>query len=248
LSGGSINEPVLILWDLETGKELRRLQGHQHGIRGGAFLPDGQRAVSGSFDGTIRLWDLKSGKEIRRFEGFDRPDTAPSAWPRQVWSLAVSPDGRKVLAGFRDHTVRLFDVESGRQLHCLRGHKKFVNAVAFAPDGQRALSANGDIFETGEESDNTIRLWDLQTGRQLQCFKSMIGSVWAVAVSPDGQRGLVVGEEKSVLLFHVDDGQEIQRYTGHAAQVQCVALSPDGKRAVTGGADQTIRVWRLPPK
>ncbi|MCI0458948.1 MAG: hypothetical protein L0Z62_18475 [Gemmataceae bacterium] len=74
--GGSLpkgDEPGLecdlILWDLDVGKELRRLKGHTQLVQGVAFSPDGKRIASGSFDGTIRLWDPGTGAEVKRLAG-----------------------------------------------------------------------------------------------------------------------------------------------------------------------------------
>jgi WD40 repeat protein len=103
LTGGDTS---LILWDADSGQEIRRLRGHTGLIGNVALLPDGRRAVSGSFDRTIRLWDLESGQELHRFVGH----------PREVTWVAVSPDGRRLLSSdYNGHELRLWDVD-GRKL------------------------------------------------------------------------------------------------------------------------------------
>jgi WD40 repeat protein len=253
LSGGALDDSspqgwhaALRLWDAETGKEIRRLNGHWHGIRGIAFLPDSQRAVSASLDGTVRLWDLEAGKEIRRLDISKRPNTRDIAWPEQVWSLALSADGRQALIGLRDHTVRLFDVDSGREIGLLGGHRRFVNAVAFAPDGHRAVTGNGDIFATGEPADNTVRLWNLDTRQELLRFPGRAGGVTSLGFSPDGRRVLAAGLDEVVVVWDASSGQEVCRLQGHVGPVQAVAVSLDGQMALSGGDDKTVRVWKLP--
>ena len=69
LSGSG--DRTLRLWDLETGAELRRFEGHEDRVTSVTVLADGRRALSGSHDRTLRLWDLETGAELRRFEGHE---------------------------------------------------------------------------------------------------------------------------------------------------------------------------------
>ncbi len=130
------------LWDVETGQELRRFEGHTHSVWSVALSPDGRHAVSGSLDGTIRLWDVEGGKELRRFsEG------------GHVSSVAFSPDGHRFLSA-NGTEFCLWDVATWKPLQRFGGHTDRVQRVVFSPDGRRAL--------TGSESkDKTMRLWQL---------------------------------------------------------------------------------------
>jgi WD40 repeat protein len=71
-----------------------------------------------------------------------------------VYSIAIAPDGKTALSGSWDHTLRLWDLASGREIKKFEGHSGFVSSVAFAPDGKTALSGSWD---------GTVRLWDLQS-------------------------------------------------------------------------------------
>ncbi len=130
------------LWDVESGRCLRVLEGHTGGVSSVAWSPDGHRALSGATDQTVRLWDVADGRCLRVLEGHSRA----------VLSVAWSPDGQRALSGADDRTVRLWEIESGRCLRVLAGHTDPVLSVAWSPDGQRALSAalNG-----------VMRVWDL---------------------------------------------------------------------------------------
>src|SRR5262249_39480309 len=98
------------VWDLATGKELRRLKGHSAGVTCVTFSPDGKTAFSASGDNTVRQWDVASGKELRKFEGHSQ---------RVLW-VACSADGKRILSGGRDSTLRIWDVSNGKETAQLR--------------------------------------------------------------------------------------------------------------------------------
>src|SRR5262249_34331110 len=99
LSGGA-GDYQMRLWDIETGMELRRFEGHTRIVTHVDIARDGKRAVSASDDKTMRLWDLDTGRQLLAYEGH----TAV------VTSVVFSPDGRTILSASVDKTVRLWPV------------------------------------------------------------------------------------------------------------------------------------------
>jgi WD40 repeat protein len=87
---------------VESGKEIRRFQGHTATVESVGFSHDGRRAVSGADDATARVWDVETGKELYRFEGH----------PGGVWAVAFTPDGNRVVSGsgVTDGTMLLWEV------------------------------------------------------------------------------------------------------------------------------------------
>ena len=151
-----------------------------------------------------------------------------------VLSAAFSVDGEQIVSGSCDGTVRVWDVQSGRQLGCFRGHENWVNAVVYSPDGRKIISGSRD---------HTIRVWDVQSGRQLGCFRGHENSVHGVALSPDAQRIVSGGGDSTVRIWDVVSGQQLACLCGHGNWVAAVAYSPDSRLIASSGWDKTVRVW-----
>jgi WD40 repeat protein len=131
---------VVLLWDLEAGKEKAMLRGHRHIVSTVAIAPDGKLMASAGLDGAVLLWDLGSG-QVRA--------TLPShGW--QAVALAFSPDSKLLAAGYEDGAVKLWDASS-QERGTLRGHLDTVNALAFTPDNKTLISCS---------EDGTVKLWD----------------------------------------------------------------------------------------
>jgi RNA polymerase sigma factor (sigma-70 family) len=279
------------VWDVATGKELRRAGVHSSWVWDVAFTPDGKRALSCGVDG-LRLWDVATGKEVRNFPGqrrqAEQSRLLPAGIPRaavqdgrpftghsmQVYRVALSADGKRALSGSQDHTVRLWDLETGKELRCF-SHADEIFSVAFSPDGSQALSSSADgtmrlwDVRAGKElrrfpgaacavfssdgtqllsagPDNLVRLWDAETGKERRRFAGHTKKACAVAFSPGGSRILSGGEDGTVRLWDVRTGKELRCLRGHTAVLSRVAFTPDGTRALSASYDGTLRLWALP--
>ncbi len=161
----------------------------------------------------------------------DKPVQEP-----KLLSLAPKP-------GFALHGVPIQHIlfalsDRTESVRTFRGHTDLVNSVVFSPDGHRALSGS---------SDNTLRLWDLATGKTLRTFKGHWSSVNSVAISPDGRRALSGSGDDTLRLWDLATGKTLRTFKGHTDWVSSVAISPDGRRALSGsgGFDNTLRLWDL---
>ena len=223
------------LWDANTGEHLQTLAGDTSGVNSVAYSPDGRTIAGGSRDNTIRLWDANTGEHLQTLTGHTS----------DVNSVAYSPDGRTIASGSgdtwswsssdeEDHTVRLWDADTGELLRTLTGHTSDVNSVANSPDG-RTIASGSD--------DDTIRLWDADNGRHLRTLTGHTHYVFSVAFSSDGRTIASGSWDYTVRLWDADTGEHLQTLTGHTSGVVSVAFSPNGRTIAGGSWDDTVRLW-----
>ena len=153
-----------------------------------------------------------------------------------VHAVAVTADGKLAVSGSWDNTVKLWDLDMGREIRTLEGHAGWVNAVAVTPDGKRAVSGSDD---------ETVKLWDLETGRELRTLQGHTGGVNAVAITPDGKLAVSGSDDESVKLWDLGTGREMRTLEGYASTINAVAVTTDSTRAVSGSDDGTVHLWDL---
>ncbi len=224
------------LWDVESGRELVRYQGHSGDVRAVAFAPDGKSLASGGTDGKVRLWDVPrplpaagpvAGKELHVF----------NHWPESVEAVAFSPDGALLATGDSNGMIVVWDVAARKQV---RGFSidEPVRCLAFVRSG-RLLASNGKKA--------AVSVWEVATGSEVATFAG--DPIRCLAFSPDW-RWLAAGDfGNGVRVWDVATGQERWRLAGHQAVpgpfsfVFSVAFSSDGKTLASAAGDDTVRLW-----
>ncbi len=247
LPAGAMFLRVRHLATRESPALVRDLVGHLRQVNACAISPDGRRVVSASYDNTLKVWDLETGRELATLQGHVDSVTA----------CAVTPDGRRVVSASWDNTLKVWDLETGRELATLqghvkgpgrrrgrrrrelaslRGHAKEVTACAVTPDGRRVVSASWD---------NTLKVWDLDSGSALATLQGHAKEVTACAVTPDGRRVISASGDQTLKVWDLDSGSALATLQGHAKEVTACAVTPDGRRVVSASQDQTLKVWDL---
>jgi WD40 repeat protein len=262
----------MILWDTDTGKEVRRFEG-KGWAWSVAFSPDEKKALSsGGLDKTMRLWNIADGKEERQYTG-------NTSW---VYGAAFSPDGKHVASsGAKDDcSIRIYETDTAKEVRKLEGHKGWVWKIAYSPDGKKIASAGandksfriwdaetGNTLIEGKDAhdgnvvgvafspdgkslltagrDLSVKLWDVEKGTLIRKYLGASDNVEAIAFSKDGKRFLA-GETRIVHVFETETGKIVHRFEDHTDEVLAVAFLPDGRRAVSGGKDHIIRLWGIP--
>jgi WD40 repeat protein len=151
-----------------------------------------------------------------------------------VTSVSYCPDGKRIVSGSNDRTIRVWNADGGNELLVIRGHDDSVVSVCFSPDGQRIASASADL---------TVRIWDATTGNVVAVCRGHRTDVKSVRFSPDGKWIISGSQDCTLRLWNAFNGHELATFHGHREGVTSVAFSPDGKRVVSGSRDKTLRLW-----
>ena len=225
----AIGTTSIVLWELNTGLQLRTLSEGTQQFDSLAFSPDGRHLVSTTEHGSAAsVWDVDTGQEIRRIDG---PKSS-------VTSATFSPDGRLLaIAGFDRHIV-LQNLHAGKQIAVLEGHTDFVTSVAFSPDGNYLASAS-------DEKDATVRLWDVVSGREIKRFVGHQGAVLCVVFSVDGRLLITGSKDETLRIWNIETGRTLRLLRGHSGNVESLSVSADGMRLASCSNDVTVRLWDI---
>jgi WD40 repeat protein len=217
------------IFDAQSGKFLKNLDGHKRNVKSAVFSPDGTLALTAS-DSTARIFEVATGKVLKVFSGHTFGIT----------SAVFSPDGKWALTA-GDSTARIYEVATGKELQVLKGHTNYVRSAVFSPNGKLALTASND---------NTARIFEVATGKELQVLKGHTSSVNRAIFSPDGKLALTAsdggsklkGYDRTARIFEVATGKALQVLSGHTDYITSVVFSPDGKLVLTASDDNTARI------
>jgi small GTP-binding protein len=154
-----------------------------------------------------------------------------------VWGVAVTPDGRTVVSGSSDKTLKVWDLETGQCRATFEGHTDTVLDVAITPDGRTVVSGSDD---------HTLKVWDIATGQCRVTFEGHTGQVWGVAVTPDGRTVVSDSVDNTLKVWDLETGQCRVTFEGPTGWGHGVAVTPDGRTVVSGSYDdKTLKVWDI---
>jgi WD40 repeat protein len=193
-----------------------------------AFSATGRFVAVGK-KGTVQLWEL--GEDTGCL--LDETDHQ-----EVIEAVAVSADGKAVVVGSADGTVRLWERSAGKPRDLCK-HRWGVRAVAFSPDGQFILTG-GEDYKAG--------LWERATGHLVGERLKHLDAVSAVAFDRTGQILLTGSDDGTTRLWQAPPGQPVKPLGSpleHRGPVRTVAFSPDGGHVLTGDQDQTVRLWKV---
>ena len=152
-------------------------------------------------------------------------------------SVVYSPDGRQIISGSEDCTIRIWDAESGAAgCNLLDGHIRFVQSVAYSPDGRHIISGSSDC----------LQIWNAESGARVGRLLSVYlreRFPQSVACSPDGRHIVSGSSDRTIRIWNVESDAVRELHRRHTDWVQSVAYSPDGRHITSGSRDCTIRIW-----
>jgi len=234
LASGGAKDGRIGLWDVASGREVRRLQ-----LNGPAaamaFSPDHRLLAAGGAGNTLQVWDVTTGREFMR----GRHQRASASMPLRlgwrdggIFAVAFHPNGKHVASGGQDRAVSLWEIASGREV--FRGYQSdSIYGVAISPDG-RWLASGG--------MDETARVWSLEDGseRHRLQHKYVVQKVLWTA----GGDLLTVSGDGTSRLWSMSTGRELSRMY-HANYIHDAAISADGRLVITGDWNGMVRIWGL---
>ena len=271
---GGPRRPKRGTWSLPNGEGvLVSLVGHRGGVTSAALAPDGEFALSGGEDGTVRLWDLQAKSDLRHFEG----------GVHGVLHVDFSADGERLLAcsGKTNPAAAgmllIWNTAGGNPSQIDLSKPGVAWDARFSPDGKLlALACNdqsirlleatslqerctlaghaaavravafselSDRLVSGSD-DESVRLWTTADETPGQVFSGHQGAVVAVAFAADGKYIASGSDDRTVRVWSIASGQAVQQWT-HPEAVSSVAFTADGLGVLSGCRDGTIRLWRL---
>jgi hypothetical protein len=236
LSGA--DDTTVRVWEVESGRCLRVLEGHTAGVNCVALSGDGGLALSGADDTTVRVWEVESGRCLTILKGHTST----------VISVAMSEKGQHVISGSDGGTIRVWSLEITQEMDTLKGYiiySRFLEDYSISSSQyQVAMSADGRLALSGS-SDRRVKVWDVESGSCLAILEGHTHWVSSVALSSDGRYALSGSFDKTVRVWNIESGRCLATLKGHTADVLSVAMSADGKLAFSGARNGEARLWSL---
>lgn len=231
----SSRDKTIIVWTLtreegQYGYARKSLHGHNHFVSDVVISSDGQYALSGSWDATLRLWEIVSGKCTRRFVGHSK----------DVLSVAFSADNRQIVSGSRDRTVKLWNT-LGECKYTIQedGHTEWVSCVRFSPS-----SAAPVIVSAGW--DKLVKVWSLANLKLKSNLVGHTGYLNTVTVSPDGSLCASGGKDGVAMLWDLHEGKRL--YTLEANDIIHSLVFSPSRYWLVAATTSCIKIWDLESK
>jgi len=228
-----------------------------------AYTPNGTCLVVGSADKQLRAFDTETGQLLERIElpaavtglvtlpdnvtlGIGLADNSAvvaqisfrrlhAGHTGAVNSVAWTADGKSLLSGGADKSIRHWNAETGALVRTLNGHTQPVTSVLPTADAAQVISTSAD---------KTIRVWTLANGAPVKSIP-VASVIRRIAINSKSTRLTGVGDDGVVRVWDPVAGRELQRFVGHAGVVRGIAISPDGNTVISGGDDKSVRVWTV---
>ncbi len=258
-SGGQ--DGTVILWELLTGKIITQFKGHTDEVNALAFSPDNNLLASASSDRSVRLWDCENSKSVRTLDG-----------GCAVAAVVFGADSKTVVSAGDDQMLRVWNVEDGKPLHTLKGHSGSVasllaragkiisggrdKTIRIWGDAEPAMTIARDLGDSDALAitkdgkflacggvNNTIRIFEAATGKEVTPPESPRAGVTGVALSPDGKWLVSASALGMIHLWDAKTGKETRHWPSPGDSDPIVAFAPDSRAFACANGTDAVRVW-----
>ncbi|TFG31630.1 WD40 repeat domain-containing protein [Candidatus Thorarchaeota archaeon] len=219
------SDSTITVIDTRTGKKKQTVEGHEGRITGVSFKDNRYHLLSCSWDQTTRLWDTKESTEPIILKHSS-----------EVKALATALDQSKGAAGARDGEVKVFSLNTLKNLRNLQAHQSEITGVSFIDDGTKLVTTSWN----GE-----CRIWDLTSYEIAHELPKLNDRIRSVATTPDGVRIVLGLHSGTILSIDLDSPSEIGKLQGHTDVVEALSIDYTGERLASGSWDRTLRLWSL---
>ncbi|OUL20117.1 hypothetical protein BV378_30415 [Nostoc sp. RF31YmG] len=203
------------------GQLLGRLLGFE-GLEIQALLTQAQQSKTPYLLPQTASLTPPSGSLVRTLVGH-------SGW---VVAVAFTPDGKYMISGSEDSTLKVWNWQIGEELRTLTGYSGRVNNVTLTQDGKYVISGS---------EDSTLKVWNWQNGEELRTLAGH--SDWVSALAPDGKYVIFASSDSTLKVWNWQTGEPLRTFVGHTSYVSALALTPDGKYVISASYDNTLKVW-----
>ena len=262
----------IIIWDLQTGTLIVKVEAHTNRVKALSLASNGRRLISGSWDNTLKIWAFPEMSLLGSVTDFDGSISSVAVSSDGTWCAVADYGGKvsicdidakkivgeysehgggitdiailekpdRVLSACFDMTVKLWNVDFSENTtyRNARKHNDRISSIVVSIDGRLAATAS--------QSETTIRIWDIETGRSVKTLSGHTGGVLALLLLPGEKRLASGGHDGSLRIWDLQKGKELIRLEGHVQGVtSLVSIDSDGSKIVSGGWDGRILIWNI---
>jgi WD40 repeat protein len=271
------DDGAIHVWDAATGESQRDIGEDLGVVARLALSPDGTRLASLGQrflrdvtdldrwvgDDFVRVWDTASGKLLRKLKvAPGLTHVAPPERPERVFielsSLRFSPDGKLLLTGDPDRLIRVWNIESGKEVRRIDSAGGVPGMLALSPDNRELIVAplRREVVHYWPPGHSPVhyylprsvpsdwfQLFDFESGRELFRPSGHARGITLSAFSPDSRLVVTGAPGSEIVLWDAKSGRELQRMVGHHGNLTALAWADRGLHILSAATDKTLRVW-----
>ena len=210
------DDRTIKIWSFDTGKMIRKINAYSKTINYAAVYPDNKSIISYG-DNTLKFWELNTGKLVKKMK------------IKGLAAISITSDGKYIISGNADKTISVIDLVTGKLIRKLKGHNDCINSTRVSLDGKYIVSCSGYISLDKRSKDNSVKVWELNTGNLVRTFTGHASYISSVAISPDNQYVISGSGDNTIKIWSLKSGKPVNKLKGHYSEVCALAVTDDNQ-------------------